>query len=301
MQNPLVSICVITYNSSLYVKQTLDSILQQDYNNYEIIISDDVSTDNTLSICEQWIKDNNNRIGIENQSKKIKCILTQTKNNIGICGNYNNALKYCNGEFIKYIAGDDILKPNCISSFVKEIEINVDIYCCLRQEFFNDGKIGKIIIEKELQEKDQLKAIVNSKTPFRVLCGATLFIRKNYLNKKNGFNENYPMVEDYPLCMEYLLSGKKIKQIEKPLINYRVYNQSVSLSHPNFWNMVEDASFYYLPMAALKCRMYLLYIDLNLRKVSRKYNNKFSKCIFKYLSPLHYINWIKFKLGFLSH
>lgn len=56
MKNPLVSVIVITYNSSKYVLETLNSVAAQTYDNIELIISDDCSVDNTVEICRNWLK-----------------------------------------------------------------------------------------------------------------------------------------------------------------------------------------------------------------------------------------------------
>ena len=60
-ENPLVSIIVITYNSAKYVLETLESARYQTYQNIELIVSDDCSVDNTVEICNNWIKKNSNR------------------------------------------------------------------------------------------------------------------------------------------------------------------------------------------------------------------------------------------------
>ena len=121
--NMLVTVIVITYNSAKYVLETLESVYRQSYNNIELIVSDDCSKDNTVSICQQWVDTNRNRF--------ISAKVIQTENNSGICGNYNFALKNANGNWIKYIAGDDILEDNCIERFVSNIKPNTFLYTCI--------------------------------------------------------------------------------------------------------------------------------------------------------------------------
>ena len=107
---PLVSIVVITYNSSKYVLETLESIKAQTYQNIELIISDDCSTDNTFEICKEWL--------LINKSRFKKAELVTTSRNGGIAANVNNAIKYCKGTWIKNIAGDDILFNTCIDDYI---------------------------------------------------------------------------------------------------------------------------------------------------------------------------------------
>lgn len=138
---PLVSIAIITYNSSQYVEETIRSAFDQTYPNIEIIISDDCSTDNTFQVCKDIVE----KIHVErkNDACEIKCIFTQTPKNGGITVNYNHALKFCNGKYIKYIAGDDLLMPDCISRFVEEAESkNGKILVCQSDDFNSNGKCG---------------------------------------------------------------------------------------------------------------------------------------------------------------
>ena len=131
----LVSVIVITYNSAQYVLQTLESIKRQTYKNIELIVSDDRSSDNTISICKDWV--------IENKHIFRNVKVLQTPSNGGICHNYNYALQQANGEWIKYIAGDDILEDNCIERFVANIKPNIFLYTCITKHLQNEtGEIA---------------------------------------------------------------------------------------------------------------------------------------------------------------
>ncbi|GAB1452027.1 hypothetical protein MASR2M47_20830 [Draconibacterium sp.] len=105
-QNPLVSIVVITYNSSKFILDTLESAKEQTYQNLELIITDDCSTDNTIEICQNWIEKNSYRF--------VNTELITVEKNTGTAPNANRGLKVSKGEWIKFIAGDDFLLTNCI-------------------------------------------------------------------------------------------------------------------------------------------------------------------------------------------
>lgn len=101
MNRPLLSIIVVCYNSEQFITQTLESCLLQDFDNYEIIVSNDKSTDNTwLKICEF----NNPKIKKFNQ-----------ESNLGEYANRNFCIDQARGRFILFIDGEDILYPNCLS------------------------------------------------------------------------------------------------------------------------------------------------------------------------------------------
>lgn len=89
--NPLVSVVVITYNSMLYVQKTLESILAQSYSNLEIIISDDASSDETVTFCSQWLQKNGNRF------KRTRVVTLSV--NTGIPANANRR-RYVTGYIV---------------------------------------------------------------------------------------------------------------------------------------------------------------------------------------------------------
>ena len=111
--SPLVSVIVITYNSAEFVLQTLESINNQKYKNLELIISDDSSTDNTIEICENWVSLNSKFF--------TNCEIVNFMINTGIPANCSRGVAAANGKWIKLIAGDDLLMPNCISDNINFI------------------------------------------------------------------------------------------------------------------------------------------------------------------------------------
>src|SRR5215213_614705 len=104
--NPLISIIVITYNSESYVIETLESAKNQTYENIELIITDDGSTDETISLCQQWLTKNRHRF--------VRSEMITVEKNTGIPANCNRGVRAANGEWVKIIAGDDILDEKCI-------------------------------------------------------------------------------------------------------------------------------------------------------------------------------------------
>ena len=111
---PLVSVPVITYNSAKFVLETLESIKAQTYQNIELIISDDCSTDNTVELCQQWVEQNKNRF--------VRTQIITSEVNTGVSANGNRGRDACQGGWIKGIAGDDLLMPNCIADCVEYVQ-----------------------------------------------------------------------------------------------------------------------------------------------------------------------------------
>lgn len=110
MLNPLVSICIPTYNGDQFIAEAMYSAIAQTYPNLEIIVSDDASKDNTLQIVESYIS-----------KTEIPINIFKHKPN-GIGANWNHTIKQANGEYVKFLFQDDILLPNCITDMVKVME-----------------------------------------------------------------------------------------------------------------------------------------------------------------------------------
>src|SRR5688572_26730058 len=107
---PLVSVIVITYNSALYVLETLDSIKRQTYQQIELIISDDCSNDATVELCRKWLSVNGSRF--------VRTSLIEVESNTGIAQNCNRGVEASKGEWIKIIAGDDALEVYTITDYI---------------------------------------------------------------------------------------------------------------------------------------------------------------------------------------
>ena len=107
-KEPLVSIAVITYQSSPYVVETLESIAKQTYRNIELIISDDGSNDGTVDVCMEWLSVNGNRF--------VRTEVLTVPANTGTSANYNRAEDACRGDWVMTVDGDDMLFPDAVDS-----------------------------------------------------------------------------------------------------------------------------------------------------------------------------------------
>ncbi len=110
INNPLVSVLMTAYNRELYIAEAIESVLAQDYENFELIIVDDCSSDNTLEIAKSYQK-NDSRIHIYENEK-----------NLGDYPNRNRAASYAIGKYLKYLDADDVLYPNSINIMVVAME-----------------------------------------------------------------------------------------------------------------------------------------------------------------------------------
>ena len=227
MENkPLVSIIIITYNSSKWVIETLDSAITQTYPNTEIIITDDCSTDDTLSVCRSWINEHK-------ESGKIIKVVESSKNT-GTTGNHQRGFDAAHGEWIKCIAGDDILAPTAIESYVQYITEHPEVRhlraCAVHfSGDFKDAdlnkrdKISQFMYHDGVTAKDQFKVI--TKTFFG--SGPTYFYRADALREIGGYDERFPMQEDYPMFIKMIAHGFKMMYMDKVTVYKRVLSTSI--------------------------------------------------------------------------
>lgn len=230
MEQPLVSVPVITYNSSRTVLETLDSIKAQTYQNIELIVSDDCSTDNTVELCRHWIE--------QNKSRFVRTELLSVEKNTGVAGNCNRAGVACQGEWVKGIAGDDILMPNCVQDCMDYVAEHPDtIYLFGKQKAFGASEERCKEIDAvfdytffDLTQEQQLHRLI-----FDGNCvPATTLFYNRVADQKVGIknDERIPFLEDWPRWINLLRAGVKFHFIDKELVMYRVGGISTE-HHPS--------------------------------------------------------------------
>lgn len=224
---PLVSVPVVTYNSAKTVIETLDSIKAQTYPNIELIISDDCSTDNTVTLCREWVE--------QNKSRFVRTEIIAVNQNTGVAGNCNRAEVACTGEWEKGIAGDDIMLPNCIQDCMNYVREHPDvIYVFGKMDGFGhpreevDEYMNRCFDYSffDLSAEEQYHRLVfkGNCIPAPALCVNRE--KSEALNIKN--DERIPMVEDYPKWMNITKKGIKLYGLDKTIVRYRLSENSIS-------------------------------------------------------------------------
>lgn len=112
MAKPKVSVCMPCYNRQDYIGQSIESALAQSFSDFEFVITDNCSTDNTVEIVRQYAA----------KDKRIKLYVNER--NVGVCSNMNRCILNSCGEYIKFLFSDDLLAPKCIETFVDVMDKN---------------------------------------------------------------------------------------------------------------------------------------------------------------------------------
>lgn len=225
--SPLVSIVVISYNSSSYILETLESTKSQNYTNIELIISDDGSKDNTVNLCQIWLKENKNFF------TRVEIITVLL--NSGIPSNVNRGVNAAKGEWIKLIAGDDILLDSCIHDNVIYVKKNNNINFLFSKPIYINSYSETITSHnsKKFKENDSFYNLTPRKQYLHLLTQnhpinpPTLFFNKNVVDGIGGFDESFKN-EDFPFYLKITKLGYKLFFLNQDTIKYRIHSSSIS-------------------------------------------------------------------------
>ncbi|KKP94042.1 MAG: Glycosyl transferase family 2 [Parcubacteria group bacterium GW2011_GWA1_36_12] len=240
IKKPEISVIMSVYNGMPYLQEAVKSILNQTYKDFEFIIVDDASTDDSL----KYLK------GIND--KRIK-ILSNEKN-LGLAVSLNKALNAARGEYIARMDADDISKPERLHIQLNFMELNPQIDICgsFVSVIDENGKlVGSI---KKPTTDDKIKKQIYWLTP---LLHPTWFAKKEVFTKLKGYDEKWDYVEDF----EFLIRAKdfKMANISKYLLFFRsqkerrsqktiekIYRNSLKLRQKIFRE--QKLGFSYLPI-----------------------------------------------------
>lgn len=242
---PIVSVYVITYNSSKTIQETLDSIDAQSYPQIELIISDDCSTDDTVTICNRWIDCH--------MSRFLRTDVITVERNTGLASNINRAEAACQGEWVKGIAGDDLMTPNCIKDCMDYISEHPDtIYLFGRCKAFGAATdVCKQIDDRfnysffSLPIDEQLHRLL---TEGNCLPATTVFYHRERAKEIGVTNdERIPYLDDWPKWINLLKAGVRFEFVDKTIIKYRVSEAALStIAKPSSKFLRSNAVFYKL-------------------------------------------------------
>lgn len=195
-----VSIIVPCYNQGQYLSETLDSVISQTYQDWECIIIDDGSIDNTASVAKELLV----------KDPRIRYIYQE---NQGVSAARNNAIRQSNGKYILPLDADDLIAPTYLEESVAYIEKHPEakvVYC-------QAEKFGAVNCKWDLPDYDFNKMLFEN-----LLFCTALFCKSDY-DKCGGYNENMKAgVEDWDFWLSLLGPDDKVHRIDKVLFYYRI-------------------------------------------------------------------------------
>lgn len=205
--NPLISVIIPVYNTESYLSYSIDSIINQTYKKFELIIVNDGSTDNSFKILQSY------------KDKRIICL--QNERNIGNYSSRNKGVKIARGKYIAIMDGDDIAYPNRLENQLEYLENNNDIIALGTNFTTIPYSIeSDLFINSEEIKLSLLKG-------FYSLLHPSLMIRANNFIRMGGYNENYIYASDYDLICRLSFEGK-IENLSDRLMIYRNHSLQIS-------------------------------------------------------------------------
>jgi len=211
MKSALVSIIIPCYNAENYIKKTIDSVLCQTYQNFEVIIVNDGSTDYSSKIIKT-VKDG--RIHLVEQKNK------------GVSRSRNNGIYLAKGEFIVFLDADDLLAPSFIEKRVFRLSKSAAIACASSVVLIDD-KGNKIDKNKTYFAANKTSQILEFSDEI-VTCPSSYLFKTEFLKKYNfTFNKSLQSSADKYFLLEVLKQGE-IELINNSPMNYRILNGSMS-------------------------------------------------------------------------
>lgn len=186
-QNKLVSVICLCFNHEKFVTETLQSVLNQTYNNIELIILDDYSRDNSVNEIEKWLTNNPGIQFIKNEK------------NLGVTQSFNKALNFAKGDYIIDLAADDVLLPNCVALQLKKFHKsdikNLGVVYGNAELIDENGKFSSYYFpvdsSKKVLEKRKTGNIYKSiLTGGNSICSVTAMYKKEVYEQLNGYDEN---------------------------------------------------------------------------------------------------------------
>ena len=203
----MISVIMPVFNAKLYLEESIESILNQSVKNFEFIIINDGSTDNSLDIIRQY-KKIDSRIKVINQE------------NQGVTKSLNVGIKISKGKYLARMDADDISVKNRFEEQIKWLEeYNYD-FCCSRTWWLEKNK-GSNLIYCFIPFKISIKYT----NPF---IHGTYFFKKSIYDEIGGYNEKYIFSQDYIFMREVIKRGYKIKYLKKILYKSRLLSDGVS-------------------------------------------------------------------------
>lgn len=213
MKNPKITVLMPVYNAEKFLKQAIDSILNQTFKNFELLIINDGSTDQTARILQGY------------KDPRIKIIINQKK--IGVIKSRNFGIKIAKGKYIALMDSDDISFPERLKKQTKYLDTHP--YCDVVVAKIQLMDIGENIIGKWEDDQENLTyEQIKKKLPTGNCIANSTAVIKISLIKKYKYKENLYHSEDYELWLRLCADGKKIEKINEELVYYRVRPGSIT-------------------------------------------------------------------------
>ncbi len=211
-ENPLISVSMPAYNAEIYIADSIESVLNQNYQNFELLICDDGSTDRTLEIIRAY----------EKKDPRIKVF--SMGENVGLASVRNFISRKAQGKYVALLDSDDLSTPDRFDEQVKVLESGMcDV--CASEYYTLDMSNGKKRARHRYESDADLKALL---TIYNPICNSTTMMSRELMLKFPYRDNLKGGPEDYDLWVNLAIAGYRFKTIKKALVTYRLHAGQIS-------------------------------------------------------------------------
>ena len=228
-----VSVCVPTYNYGNYIAETIESVLAQNFSDFELLIIDDCSKDQTAHVVESYAR----------QDPRIRFIVNKV--NLGMVENWNACITEARGEYIKFVFGDDLLaSPDAVDRmvFLLDNDNSLSLVCSARNLIDESSKVKKIESHFDTGIMEGTDVINRCLASQGNLIGepSVVMFRKSQAGR--GFNTHYKQIVDLEMWFHLLEQGC-FAYINEPLCSFRQHGQQQTRVNAENLSALNDVFF----------------------------------------------------------
>jgi len=204
---PLISVYITNYNYAKYIKESIESLLNQTFQDFEVFIIDDGSTDNSKELIEKY-----------RSNEKVTIIYQQNK---GLNVTNNIAMRAAAGKYIMRLDADDFLESNALEIMSNTLEENPDFGLVFPDYFYVDAQGTKT--------GEEIRHNFNNEVSLydQPAHGACTMIRLEFLKNLGGYNESFTCQDGYDLWIKFI-THHQVTNISKPLFSYRRHGSNLT-------------------------------------------------------------------------
>jgi len=232
MINPKVSVVIISFNQEEFIAKAILGALNQEYENLEVVVSDDGSTDKTRQIIEAL-----------GSKYPLRLITILNKENVGITKNCNRALRECTGEYITFIGGDDVMLQGKISAQISWFQSGSNRVMCGHpvECILSDG--SRSPNQEYTNPNNYGEGPLNYLKRNKMLHGTSIMVKRAAI-PKYGFDERITVASDFKFWVDVLIGGGEYGTVQGVFAQRRIHANNITRNQEKIFQDYELS--YYL-------------------------------------------------------
>lgn len=231
MSSRKVSVCIPTYNYGNYIAEAIESILAQNFTDFELLIIDDCSKDQTAQVVESYAR----------QDSRIRFIANEV--NLGMVENWNACLAQASGEYIKFVFGDDLLaSPDSIGRMVSlmDNDKSISLVCSARNLIDESSRVTRVESNFKTGIMAGTDVINRCMLDQGNLIGEPSVVMFRRCQAGRGFNPMYKQIVDLEMWFHLLEQGS-FAYIDEPLCSFRIHGQQQTAKNKETQSHLKDS------------------------------------------------------------